>query len=207
MPTYTLNVMIDSEQLRILRENSYTLCIAKKVRDQLGDKYNVVWKGIEEPMQANRFTWTEEYQVFASNTFKVRDLVEAKSNEVSIAYKQECLFDDTGSMQHAKADPKPVDGTFKITNQFGAIPFAISSEMNGEYNPNYISPVIIKGHVVFAPVNEVRVWFALKLPTGTMFSDFTGEYIELQFGGDKTTATVCYDETGSWQLMDSEMVG
>ncbi|KIK52909.1 hypothetical protein GYMLUDRAFT_49737 [Collybiopsis luxurians FD-317 M1] len=205
MPTYTLNVLIESEQLKLLKENCYTLCIARKVHDPLGARYTVVWSGTKDFSEDNNvFRWTDGYTVYASKKFQVGDLVEAESNKMSIAYKQECLFDDTGSMQQAKADPKPVDGTFKITNKFGAISFGMSSELNGENHANYISPVIIKGHVVLAPVDEVRVWFALNLLTGTMFSDFTGEYIELQFGGDRTTATVCYDQTGSWQLMGSD---
>ncbi|KIK52885.1 hypothetical protein GYMLUDRAFT_250864 [Collybiopsis luxurians FD-317 M1] len=203
MTTYTLNVVIDNKQLLLLKENCYTLCIAKKVRDQLGDKYNVVWKGTADFTQNNQFKWAEQYEVFALKSFKIGALVEAASKKEPIGHKQECIFNDSGVMEHAKADPNLGDDTFKVTNQYGATSFGISTILNGEHNTSYISPVIIKGHVVFAPVNDIRVWFALKLPTGTMFSDFTGEYVELQFGGDKTTVTVCYDDLGSWKLKDS----
>ena len=66
---YTLNVVIDSKQLEILKENSYTFCIAWKVNNE----YNVVWKSTNDLKLEDHFEWVnkDEYKVFASNTFKV----------------------------------------------------------------------------------------------------------------------------------------
>ncbi|KIK52899.1 hypothetical protein GYMLUDRAFT_265291 [Collybiopsis luxurians FD-317 M1] len=198
MTNYNLDVLIDKEQLQLLLDNSYTLCIARKVNDQ----YNVVWKSIKDlKLEDNRFEWANKYQVFASNTFKAGALVEAVSNDEPIQYGQECVLDEDKVMELAKADPARPPDTFKVTNKNGAIPFGISADVGGEYHAIYVSPMIGKGHAVFAPVNEVRVWFALNLPTGTMFSDFTGEYIELRFGGGKNTSKICFDQSGTWKLI------
>ncbi|KIK66868.1 hypothetical protein GYMLUDRAFT_239090, partial [Collybiopsis luxurians FD-317 M1] len=130
MATYTLEVHIDSSQLPLLKnpENPYTLCVARKV----GDKYNVVWKGNEGFLEHNTFEWTNKYKVFAANTFKSGALVKAASNDVSIEYKQEAIFNQSGVMEHAKDDTEhPVDGTFKVINNHGTIHFGVSAEVDG----------------------------------------------------------------------------
>ena len=69
MATYTLNVHVDENQLKFLKDGGYTLCLAKQANGQ----YTVVWKGDVEYLQENEFQWQEVYQVFGSNDFKVTE--------------------------------------------------------------------------------------------------------------------------------------
>ena len=78
MATYTLNVLVDDNQVSWLKENQYSLCIAKQCETQAGSKqpesdtpYTVIWKGDKDFIHKNQYQWSEEYQVFGSNEFKV----------------------------------------------------------------------------------------------------------------------------------------
>ena len=84
MATYTLNVLVDDVQVTWLKDNKYSLCIAKQCETLPNDSelqpkqpkqsdtpYTVVWKGDKDFIHTNMYQWTEEYQVFGSQTFKV----------------------------------------------------------------------------------------------------------------------------------------
>lgn len=68
MATYTLNVEVAVNQLDLLKESGYNLCLARNVNDT----YTIVWSGNTKYLYQNVFKWTEEYQVFGQDNFTVR---------------------------------------------------------------------------------------------------------------------------------------
>ncbi|KIK50373.1 hypothetical protein GYMLUDRAFT_253045 [Collybiopsis luxurians FD-317 M1] len=173
MAEYTLDVNVDLTRLKVLKENGYYLCLARKVDNQ--------------------------YNVFTSNTFEVGALVKAQSNKQDIAYKQECVYDKATIMQPAKSDPKGQDGSFKVINEYGDTNFAVAAKVKGEYSVIYNTPNAIKGQVTFTPINEVCIWFALDSKTNTMISTITGDSIIVPYN-KVLMHSISYDASGNWIL-------
>ena len=67
MTTYTLNIYVDAVQLKFLKDNGYSLCLAK----QCNSLYTVVWKSSVDFCQENKVKWSDKYQVFGAMEFKV----------------------------------------------------------------------------------------------------------------------------------------
>ncbi|KIK52829.1 hypothetical protein GYMLUDRAFT_250821 [Collybiopsis luxurians FD-317 M1] len=197
MATYTLHVEIDPSQLVELKKGGYNLCIARKV----GDMYNVIWKGDTQYLSSNTFKWTQEYKVFASRPFQERALVQPVSNEEKIEYKQQCTLNEYGVMESALNDPQGRPGSFKVVNNYGATHIAVSAKMDGEYSAIYNSTDPITPIATLTPIDEVRVWFGLKQETGTMFSNISGEYIDVKYGGLDFQG-IMYTPDGQWWLLD-----
>ncbi|KIK56674.1 hypothetical protein GYMLUDRAFT_247700 [Collybiopsis luxurians FD-317 M1] len=197
MTTYTLNVHVDTARLVELKDAGYHLCLARKVNNT----YDCVWRADERYLMQNQYRWAQEYQVFASQTsFQVGNVVRAESNVQQIAYKQECDFDKSGIMHPPRTDPKGVDGTFKVLNDYSAISFAVDAKLNGTFSVIYQTPLAIKGEIQFTPKDEVRVWFQLTLKTGTIVSDIIGKHIDVSFG-TAVEKSISYGEDGDWHLV------
>ncbi|KIK65990.1 hypothetical protein GYMLUDRAFT_239654 [Collybiopsis luxurians FD-317 M1] len=225
MTTFRLEVQIEQNHLQLLRNRKfpYALCIAM----QVGKDYNVVWKAIKNFTGIHRFEWTtEEYQIFASNNFKVRDdtleimiieyllghqpgvHVKPQSNSQSIRAQQQCKF--TESMQSATDDlDSPEDDSFGVDNQGQAISFGLCAELDGEFNTIYNTPgKVIKGAIFrFEPHNKVRVWFSSTHETSTMVGKIDGPYCDVEFSDKKTALKVSYKGgepgNGNWFLEGS----
>ncbi|ESK93168.1 hypothetical protein Moror_1104 [Moniliophthora roreri MCA 2997] len=197
MATYTLNVFIDTNQLQLMKDLGYNLCVAKL----FNDSYTVVWKGDMKYLQNNRFQWKDEYEVFASNSYTVGLLVEAVSNAERIKFGQKCILDASGVMGSAGGTPND-SGNFRVDNEYGSIHIGVNAKLGNQFLPIFNSPTEVVGTAYLTPVNTVKVWFSQEYQTGSMIFQENESGIEVDMTG-KTVATIEYKGSngmGKWTV-------
>ncbi|KAK7033903.1 hypothetical protein VNI00_012527 [Paramarasmius palmivorus] len=199
MATYTLNVFIDTNQLQLMKDLGYNLCIAK----MFNDTYTVVWKGDMLYLQNNRFQWKEEYEVFGANTYEVGLLVENATNFEPIKFGQKCILDTTGVMGSAGGTPND-SGSFRVENNYGSIHIGVSSKLGNQFLPIFNSPTEVAGTAFLTPVNRVKVWFTTEYQTSSMIFQENEPGLEVDMTG-RTSATVEFkgpNGKGQWAPRD-----
>ncbi|KAJ7068797.1 hypothetical protein C8F01DRAFT_1051200 [Mycena amicta] len=190
--TFTLQVNVASDQVQLLKNAGYSLCISKKVNGS----YCVVWQGTGFNAH-NTFRWTEEYRVFACNQFKTGALVEASCEPVDIQFGQTAILDETGTMLPAQG---PVTGeSFAVTNLYQPVNFAVNQYIGSSWSPIYVDKTLTvigdDPSETFTPIVSVLVWFSKSLTTSSMFTTASSSSIEAVYRG-QVTQTVSYDDTG-----------
>ncbi|KAJ7690177.1 hypothetical protein B0H14DRAFT_2156552, partial [Mycena olivaceomarginata] len=166
-------------------QGGYQLCISKKVNND----YCVVWQG---SMLPTTIQWVEQYQVFASNTFKNGGLVQASSAPVGIAFGK---VSSRGTMQPATG---PVTGgSFTVDNEYQPVNFGVSQEVNGKFLPIYVDKTLtVIGTETLTPITAVLAFFSKELTTSSMYTTATSSSIEVTYMGT-TTNTISYVDDGS----------
>ena len=194
--SYSLDVKIDLDQYRVLKESGYNLCIAKKVNDV----YNVVWSGASF-LQFNTFCWVEKFQVFAQATRKQGDIIKSETEDEDIQYGQTCLLDKDGVMNTATGTVDQ-SGTFYVDNEFGSIHIGVCESFGdtGKMLPIFLSPTVVTGIESLTPVVSILVWFDLKLSTSSIFLDSVSNTAELVYEGSLTSQTATYEKNGHWAI-------
>ncbi len=95
-------------------------------------------------------------------------------------------------MEHAIGTPD-TSGVFKVQNNYGKICIGAKCKLGGvAFQSIYASPTEVTGELPFTPVNKVKVWFSLSDKTGSMISDATSNYIEVDLTEAKT-ASIAYE--------------
>ncbi|KAJ7690172.1 hypothetical protein B0H14DRAFT_3532408 [Mycena olivaceomarginata] len=194
---FHLNVNVAPDQVEILKmgaamlallhslssrlQGGYQLCISKKVNND----YCVVWQVLSKPISF--LGWVEQYQVFASNTFKTGGLVQASSAPVELP--------SHGTMQPATG---PVTGgSFTVDNEYQPVNFGVSQEVNGKFLPIYVDKTLtVIGTETLTPITAVLAFFSKELTTSSMYTTATSSSIEVTYMGT-TTNTISYVDDGS----------
>jgi hypothetical protein len=185
----TVNIQIALKDLENLKKAKYKLCFAKKV----GDKdYNVVWQSYLDYLHDNYFSWTPQYSLFGSNTFKDNIEVRVATNVVTIGLGETSILDSSGVLR----DPKTGGSTtcFTMDNQYGSIHPGVNQLSTGIHGdaistPIYVAEVpIVKGKVELTPVEKVLVWFEQYIETSTMFSTSRSREVEIDLTFQNTAA-------------------
>lgn len=195
--TKKVTVQIDENDLRTLRDGSYSLCFAKKVGDF---DYDVIWKSLDKYILENTFSWQPIYQVYGTNSFNDNVKVEVSTNVKNIGLNEITTIDGYGVLSN------PVTGgdeeSINVNNQYGNIHIGISQlsvndEGQMESTPIYVSKgAVIKGESQYKPVEKVMVWFQANAETGTMFAEMRSRSIEIDLT-DSNEASVLY-KNGEW---------
>lgn len=184
-----VTIRIDDEDLSHLKTNKYRLCFAKKVGEEA---YNVVWQSYSNYLSNNNFSWTPQYQLFGSKTFKEDITVEASTDLVTIGLGQTSTLDAAGVLRRPKTGG-PSDA-ITMVNNFGSIHPGLnqlSTGIDGKQvsMPIYVATLgMVKGDVKLKPIEKVLVWFEQNIVTSTMFSDARTNPIEidLTFSSEET---------------------
>ncbi|KAK7033904.1 hypothetical protein VNI00_012528 [Paramarasmius palmivorus] len=192
MATYTLKLHIDPNQLQTMKRLNYNLCIAKKVNGV----YTVVWQGDQQYLVDNTFEWTENYQVFGTNTFE-------KPTQ-DILYGQKSILNSAGVVEGAIGTPN-TSGIFRVDNNYGLIHIGVNGKMGihgkaGNLSPIFVSPTVVAGTATLKPINTLKIWFSTEYSTSTMIFKADEPGIELDFTG-RTSAKISYTGTpglGKW---------
>lgn len=116
MPTLTLNLGIDTTDLRIIRGAQERIILAKKVN---GETPNVIWQSFS-PFEGNQIKWDEDYGIYASTTqivngatiFQLSATAFPSQDRVIYPFLSDATFGDPVS------DPSVGKGTFATTNGY-----------------------------------------------------------------------------------------
>ncbi|AGP40481.1 hypothetical protein SCE1572_41855 [Sorangium cellulosum So0157-2] len=189
-----MTINIASGDLGILKAGKYVLCFAKKV----GSTYNVVWSSATDFLESNTFSWTPQYALFGTNTFRGGVTVKADTNVVPIGLGSQSTLDNNGHLGDPSSSADPTSIT--LINNYGSIHPGVSSvctDINGNTstNPIYVAEnPIVKGSDALTPVESVMVWFDQNIQTSTMFSDSRSNPVEIDLTQANTATRLYSDE-------------
>ncbi|ANZ35866.1 hypothetical protein BBK82_06990 [Lentzea guizhouensis] len=184
----SVDIQIDPDDLKTLKDNNYKLCFAKKVNDT----YNVVWQSAGDYLADNSFAWQPLYRLFGSNSFSGDVKVRVSTNDVAIGLGDQAVLDKEGILHDASTGGPPTEIT--MVNQFGKIHpglSAYSTDVHGESSttPIYVAEKeIVLGQDTLTPVEAVQVWFEQNIATSTMFSDARSNAEEIDLTTVNTAA-------------------
>ncbi|MBD2213729.1 hypothetical protein H6G27_28250 [Nostoc linckia FACHB-104] len=198
----SVTITIEETDLQNLKDANYKLCFAKKVDE---GKYNVVWQSYDEFLMNNTFSWTPQYQLFGTNTFKENIKVVVSTNLVTIGLGEISTINKAGIFSHASTIIPETETSIKsinLDNEFGSIHPGVNQLSTGIDGQQISSPIyvaadpILPGTATLTPVETVLVWFEQNLETSTMFSTARAKSVEINLT-DTNTASRKY-QGGKW---------
>jgi uncharacterized Zn-binding protein involved in type VI secretion len=179
MPTYQLNIQLDSQGLKTLNEAGQLVTIVKSA----GAGKPVAWVSFD-PMLSNTVTWTEKYSVYASTTaIEAGAQIVTQSTEAAAAGNTYTLaggqFDNgkpgLPATQYGVANADPnfmVDGVQLVTSGLyqGVI-------VNGTSLPSPLNAVGIPYNEsgVFTPIEKVQVFTSSYQNNGIVISSVSSQ--------------------------------
>ncbi|PSS06602.1 hypothetical protein PHLCEN_2v3660 [Hermanssonia centrifuga] len=187
VPTYTLDISVNPDDIPNLQKAGYRLCIAKRVNG----KYTVVWWSGGAFTARNTFAWDAEFQVFGASKLQKGLQVKSGTTAQEIKLGQTVVLDVHGEMQPATGLPDK-SGVFQVQNDYDPIRIGVNAKLGGAWSPIYLSmQPFFTGIIPLTPVEKVLVWFDTSSSTGTMFVDAVTNSVELDFTS-KTSQSVTY---------------
>lgn len=195
-----VTIEIAPGDLTQLKKSGYKLCFAKKVGTE---DYNVVWQSYDAYLSNNEFSWTPQYQLFATNVFRENVQVKVSTNIVNIGLGQTSTLDQHGLLSPAVTGGPSISMTF--VNDYAPIHPGVNQLSTGIDGTQVSTPIyvavnqVVTGNTVLTPVETILVWFEQNVQTSTMFSTSRSKAIEidLTFGN---TAGRLY-EGGVWKTI------
>lgn len=191
----TVYIDIGDEDLRFLKENGYGLCIAKELEGEI----STIWSGTSEFLAHNDFSWYPEYQMYASNTRRIDEPGDARTEVRDIFPGQQCTLDEYGILSEAvTGGPKE---TLNFCNHYRSVYLNLTQkcrEVDGNtgFKPIYTScNMIILGEVGVTPTEKIIIWFKRgEFAVGhALYNSVTLDF------STRDTATVVYRD-GGWTV-------
>jgi hypothetical protein len=195
-----VTIEIAPGDLSLLKKSGYKLCFAKKVGTE---DYNVVWQSYDAYLSNNEFSWTPQYQLFASNVFKENVQVNVSTNIVNIGLGQTSTLDENGLLSQAITGGPDVSFTF--VNNYAPIHPGVNQLSTGIDGNQVSTPIyvavnqVVTGNTVLTPVETILVWFEQNVQTSTMFSTSRSKAIEIDLTFDNTAGRLY--EGGQWKTV------
>lgn len=158
-----LNIRVSENDLKILRENDYVLCVAKRVEDSY---YNVIWQAEKNFTQNNRIIWDDKvsnYSLFASTSCHEGQTVFENILPIQISLGERAVLEKAGYFS-GKEPGKEAD-EIEMRNLYEPVYPGLCQQcidFNGETSiqPFFLSPVLcIPGEFRVKPVDKLLVWF------------------------------------------------
>lgn len=134
-------------------------------------------------LATNTFSWTPQYQLFGSNTFKDNIQVDVSTNIVDIGLNETSILDERGILGSPKTGG--VITAVTLVNDYGSIHPGLnqlSTGIDGRQNstPIYVAPeTMVSGSATLTPVEKVLVWFEQNIETSTIFSTARSRSVEI----------------------------
>lgn len=195
-----VSIDIDINDFNNLKNNKYSLCFAKKVGDE---DYNVVWNAETCFLQKGSFSWTPQYQIFATNTFKESVKVTTQTDIITIGLGEQTTMSENGVLSSASTGTDK--NSIAFINDYGSIHPAINqicTSVTGEMisTPIYVAKnAVVKGKTLLKPVEKVLIWFEQNIETSTMFTTSRSRSIELDLTAS-STISIKYSQE-EWKII------
>ena len=202
MPTYTLELSIDANDLEVIKGAGENIIVAKPVNSAIGTP-NVAWLSII-PLEGNQITWTENYAMYAS-TMQVQggaSIFQTSATpypaEDGICYD----LDPAGVFTGPTTGPQAVStGSYSSLNNYTALPAmtlgltqsATTTSGNFTLNPLNAQSVPSLQQVIFTPLTTVWVWLQSQISSGVVLTSVFSKVAIVTFGGSVTTQSLAYD--------------
>ncbi|MCM1398329.1 MAG: hypothetical protein NC225_02480 [Clostridium sp.] len=167
-----LKIQVMEDDLKILKDNHYALCIAKSVEDC---DFNVIWQAEQNFTQQNSITWEEKYSIFASRQMKKQTVVQMNVSPKEIATGQQITLLAEGCFGDVESSKEQDE--IIMTNQWTPIYPGLCQQCTGfagdtAYAPFYVSPdMCIPGTFTTKPTEQIMVWFAQNAQSGLIISE------------------------------------
>lgn len=203
MTAQTINIYIDTAQLREQKGNNYSLFLAKKVNG----RFTVIWQSLG----ANATAENPAYEFF--NTFNIAipnfqvnyATVENQQGAVTFSAKglpetiyegQTTRLDSLGLFSSPTNDGTP--GVITISNALQANPHALLLDDVG--NPIFIDTEsgMDIGVTTLTPIDTYQVWFDNYQDTGTVIQHNVSEVATITFSGGEEEQSYSYTAEGQW---------
>ncbi len=170
-----LIIEIDDDDFRVLKENAYCLCLAKRVKDC---GFNVIWQAYHEFASNNTIKWEAEYEIFASFTRKDREVVFANVSPKAISPGEQILLKTEGCFgEISSLQDKNCIG---MLNQYipvypGLCQKCTDIRGNTQFSPFFLcDDKCIPGTFLTEPTENIVVWFEQGAESG-MISSYIGK--------------------------------
>ena len=203
MPTYTLELSINAQDLETIEGAGENIILAKPV-NSAGGTPNMAWLSIK-PLKGNQIMWTEDYAMYASTTtqFQGGSIIQT----ISTAYPAldgVCYAFDVNGFSGQTAGLQPVSkGSYSALNDYTAQPAmtfgltqsATTTSGNVTLSPLNAQSVPKDQQVIFTPFPTVWVWLETQVTSGVLFTGVFSKVAVVTFGGSVTTQALTYDST------------
>lgn len=203
MPSYTLTLQIDREDLRILKAAQQRIILAKPVNDV---SPNVSWLSID-PFEGNEISWTEDYSLYGSNTQIQNGATIHKMSSTDFPSPDAAYFtfkpDATFYGPTKGGVEAPGRGQYRIFNdmpvsEYPALTFGLQqgAKFNGkdlEVRPVNAALVPAGQNTTFTPLSIVHAWLETKLMSGIIITEVRSKTAVVTFGGSVTSVRLKYN--------------
>lgn len=158
MKTYTITIQIAKQDLKILKDDRYHLCIAGRMDDS---DFTVVWYAAERFTYNNKIEINNEYGVFASQKGTKKVFEDFPGTPASIGEK--CTIDKYGTISQAVTGDNP--DAIVLVNQYGNLYPGLTRSGIGIYGEEFSNPVflsrnaILRGEFEYFPTDQFKIWF------------------------------------------------
>lgn len=165
MKNDTITIKIKQEDLKILKDAGYQLCMAGRMKDT---DFTVVWYATGSFGSNNQIKVLDEYEVFASNGCGEKVFVDFPG--VTAGIGEECVIDKYGIISQPKTGR--ISDAIVLINDYGNLHPGLIQKgkgIKGEElcNPLFLSwNLILPGEFEFFPAYEMKIWFAQNTQTG-----------------------------------------
>lgn len=204
MPTYTLDLSIDAQDLQTIENAGENIIIAKPV-NSAANTPNVAWLSIN-PLEGNQVVWTEEYAMYASTTSIQSGANIFQTSATSYPALDGICYDlnPSGVFTSPVAGPQPVNpGSYSTLNNYtslqamtlGLTQSATTTSGNFTLSPINAQSVPTNQQVIFTPYTTVWVWLQAQVSSGVIITSVYSQVAVVTFGGSVTTQSLTYDST------------
>lgn len=191
----TVTIQIASQDLAVLKQAGYQLCIAK----QVDGAYDVIWQSSSQYLASNQFTWLSQFQIFAASEFRAGMLVQPMTDSVDIRLGQEATLDTFGIFRSPMMGGS--ESSVNLMNQYRPIHAGLTQFCTWIDGARRIAPIYVKaqqsvlGATALTPADRVLVWFEQNAEAGMMFSGPRSRAIEIDLTVDNTATRLYQNET------------
>jgi len=175
----TIIIQISQEDLEILKNGKYMLCIAMKIENH---DYNVIWQAYQDYMINNQFMIYPRYAAFGSQYFTNNSEVFASTNTVDILQGETTTVEASGYLTNAVSGGE--EQAINFNNEYNGIHLGIGQYLNDIHNESIRAPIFVSKNsyssenIHFVPECKLLIWFEQNVESGTMSSNIfqsTGE--------------------------------
>lgn len=201
MPKYRLQLIIDPEDLPIIRGAQQRITLAKPVSTE---SPNVVWLSID-PFQSTEVEWVEEYGIYASTTALKEGASITKLSETGVGAVTGSYYTFTAgaTFQGPFTGPGVPDGSYGAQNDmphsqypeltFGLTQSALINQKPAERKPISATQVLATQFANMTPFSNVFIWLQSRFASETIITKITGRSVKAKFGGSVTDISLTYN--------------
>ncbi|KAG7086453.1 hypothetical protein E1B28_002405 [Marasmius oreades] len=202
----TLTVIIDEDQVQVMKEQGFNLFLAKLVQDQ--DKANVIWKSKSAFYYSNKFQWEPVFSISGSESVEPGALVSASTKVKPIGYGQSIEIDKDGNITDPSGPVTP-GKAFRLTNKdtknnTATVYAADQTKPRADLAPFFVSKGLEEdfNSVDILPIETVVLWFGQAQEAGTIIAGYSGPSCKVFYGNGDSKRTVEWTKDGTWEQVD-----